>query len=364
MKKLILIFIVLNFSCKSSNDSQFVNRFINSNPKLLHILKNNDIQVKLTVIDSIENFIEYEYNTDVDRYFYPASTVKLPIALFALEKLNENKILSIETPFMLEDDTLKTTFKNELEKVFILSDNQANNRFFEFIGQDYINKKFEAKGFFNSTIFHRLSTSNSSKLEGKRVDFFINDSIISFKNNNKESKKLKLKNIKKGKGYINSTGKMIKQEMDFSEKNYISISDLHRIMKILFFPEKFNEEERFSLTNKQREILFDYMSGYPKDFGYSPEEFPYYFTKFFIYGDKGLEWDENIIIYNKVGFAYGQLSDVAYIKKGNVSIILTATIDVNTNKIYNDDKYDYDSIGFPFLAEISRNIVNSLTDEN
>ena len=361
MKKLIIILLIINLGCSSSGDQQFINRFVAGNPKLLNTIKNNDIQIKLTVIDSSENFIEYEYNIDTNRYFYPASTVKLPIALFALEKLNEDKILSINTPFMLEDDTLKTTFRDELEKVFILSDNQANNRFFEFVGQDYINKKFTSKGFFNSTIFHRLSTSNSSKLEGRRVDFFTNDTIISFRNSNKEPKKLQLINIKKGKGYINSTGKMINQKMDFSKKNYISITDLHRIMKILFFPEKFNEKERFNLTNEQREILFNYMSGYPKDFGYSPEEFPHYFTKFFIYGDKELELDENIIIYNKVGFAYGQLSDVAYIKKNNVSIILTATIDVNTNEIYNDDKYDYDSIGFPFLAEISREIIKKLS---
>ncbi|MDA9706780.1 class A beta-lactamase-related serine hydrolase [Bacteroidota bacterium] len=362
MKKLIFILLIINLGCSSSSDLQFINRFVDGNTKLLNIINNNDIQLKLTVIDSAENFIEHEYNIDTNKYFYPASTVKLPIALFALEKLNENKILSIDTPFMLEDDTLITTFKNELEKIFILSNNQANNRFFEFTGQDYLNKKFISKGFYNSTIFHRLSTINSSKIEGKRVDFFTNDSIISFQNNNKEPKKLKLEKIKKGKGYINSTGEMIKQEMDFSEKNYISITDLHRIMKILFFPEKFNEKERFNLTSDQREILFKYMSGFPKDFGYSPEKFPYYFTKFFIYGDKELEVDENIVIYNKVGLAYGQLSDVAYIKKNNVSIILTATIDVNTNKIYNDDIYDYDSIGFPFLAEISREIVNRLSD--
>ena len=71
--------------------------------------------------------------------------------------------------------------------------------------------------------------------------------------------------------------------------------------------------------------------------------------------------ESNIKIYNKVGFAYGQLSDVAYIKKENISIILTATIDVNTNKIYNDDTYDYDLIGFPFLAEISREIIKILS---
>ena len=361
MKKFIFIVLIINLSCSPSSDQQFINRFVDGNAKLLNTIKDNDIQIKLTVIDSIGNFFEYEYNIDAKRYFYPASTVKLPIALFALEKLNENDILSIDTPFMLEDDTLKTTFQNELEKVFILSDNQANNRFFEFIGQDYINKKFNSKGFFNSTIFHRLSTSNSSNLEGKRVDFFIHDSIISFQNTNQKPKKLQLKNLKKGKGYINSTGEMIKEEMDFSEKNYISISDLHRVIKILFFPEKFNEDERFNLTSKQREILINYMSGYPKDFGYNSEMFPYYFTKFFIYGDKELELDENIIIHNKVGFAYGQLSDVAYIKNKNISIILTATIDVNTNNIYNDDIYDYDSIGFPFLAEISREIIKKLS---
>ena len=133
-------------------------------------------------------------------------------------------------------------------------------------------------------------------------------------------------------------------------------------MKTLFFPEKFKEEERFNLTVEQREILFNYMSGYPENFGYDQKEFPYYFNKFFIYGDKKLELDENIKIYNKVGFAYGQLSDVAYIKKKNISIILTATIDVNTNNIYNDDEYDYDSIGFPFLAEISREIIKVLSE--
>ena len=362
MKKLIIILLIINLGCSSSGDQQFINRFVAGNPKLLNTIKNNDIQIKLTVIDSSENFIEYEYNIDTNRYFYPASTVKLPIALFALEKLNEDKILSINTPFMLEDDTLKTTFRDELEKVFILSDNQANNRFFEFVGQDYINKKFTSKGFFNSTIFHRLSTSNSSKLEGRRVDFFTNDTIISFRNSNKEPKKLQLINIKKGKGYINSTGKMINQKMDFSKKNYISITDLHRIMKILFFPEKFNEKERFNLTNEQREIILNYMSGYPKDFGYNPEMFPFYFNKFFIYGDKKIKFDEDYKIYNKVGFAYGQLSDVAYIKRENISIILTATIDVNTNNIYNDDTYDYDSIGYPFLAEISREIIKILSE--
>ena len=361
MKKLILIILILGSCYNSSTNSKFIEEFISKNPLLLESLKKNEIQVKLTVIDENEIFSEYEYNIDEKKYFYPASTVKLPIALLALEKLNENENISIDTPFMLEDDTLKTTIKKEIEKVFILSDNQANNRLFEFLGQDYINKKLKSKGFKDSKIFHRLSTNNSSNLDGKVVNFFLEDSIVSFRNNNRNIQKLKIKNLKKGEGYIDSSGKLVLSQMDFSEKNYISIPDLHRVIKILFFPEKFKESERFNLSENQKHLLFDYMSGYPIDFGYNSDDFPYYFGKFFIYGDQNLEFDENIKIYNKVGLAYGQLSDVAYIKSGDISFILTATINVNTNKIYNDDEYDYDEIGFPFLAEISREILNRLS---
>ena len=121
MKKLILIILILGSCYNSSTNSKFIEEFISENPLLLESLKKNEIQVKLTVIDENEIFSEYEYNIDEKKYFYPASTVKLPIALLALEKLNENENISVDTPFMLEDDTLKTTIKKEIEKIFILS---------------------------------------------------------------------------------------------------------------------------------------------------------------------------------------------------------------------------------------------------
>ena len=362
MKKLIYTLLFLIISCNSSENSKFTRMFIEKNSGILKILKNNKTQIKLTVIDKNKEFDEYEYNVDSNKYFYPASTVKLPIALFAIEKLNENKYLSIDTPFMLEDDTLKTTMRRELEKIFVLSDNQANNRLFEFLGQDYINQKFISKGLNKSRIFHRLSTKNSSNLNGKRVDFFINDSIISFQNKNTAPGKLNLKEVKKGVGYINHTENLIIEPMNFSKKNFISINDLHKIIKILFFSDKFEESRRFNLTQTQKDLVFEYMSGYPKEFGYDENDYPYYFNKFFIYGDKELGFSNSFEIYNKVGFAYGQLTDTAYIIYDDISIILTATIDVNSNKIYNDDNYDYDLVGFPFLAEISREIIKTLSN--
>ena len=360
MKKLVYILLFLIVSCYSSVNSEFVRMFVKNNSDILKILKNNKTQIKLTIIDKNKEFDEYEYNVDSNKYFYPASTVKLPIALFAIEKLNEHKYLSIDTPFMLEDDTLKTTIRKELEKIFVLSDNQANNRLFEFLGQDYINQKFISKGLNESRIFHRLSTKNSSNLNGKRVDFFLNDSTISFQNKNITPAKLNLKEVKKGVGYINQKGSLIKEPMNFSDKNFISINDLHKIIKILFFSDKFEESRRFNLSQTQKDLVFKYMSGYPREFGYDQKDYPYYFNKFFIYGDKELEFSNSFKIYNKVGFAYGQLTDTAYIVNDDLSIILTATIDVNSNKIYNDDNYDYDLVGFPFLAKISRMIIKAL----
>ena len=66
----------------------------------------------------------------------------------------------------------------------------------------------------------------------------------------------------------------------------------------------------------------------------------------------------HIKIYNKVGYAYGYLTDCAHIvdTKNNISFTLTATIHVNKNQIFNDDTYEYDEIGIPFLAELGRQI--------
>ena len=69
-----------------------------------------------------------------------------------------------------------------------------------------------------------------------------------------------------------------------------------------------------------------------------------------------------IRIYNKVGYAYGTITDVAYIKdkKNEIEFFLTATILVNENKIFNDDIYESDQIGIPFLAALGRAVLEEL----
>ena len=75
-----------------------------------------------------------------------------------------------------------------------------------------------------------------------------------------------------------------------------------------------------------------------------------------MYGDTKADIPDTIKIYNKVGFAYGTLTDCAYITdtKNRAEFMLTATILVNKDGIFNDDQYEYDEVGIPFLAELGR----------
>jgi hypothetical protein len=79
------------------------------------------------------------------------------------------------------------------------------------------------------------------------------------------------------------------------------------------------------------------------------------YCKFLMYGDLKGEISNRIRIYNKVGLAYGTLTDVAYIKDDlGVEFLLAATVLVNQNQIFNDGEYEYDDLGIPFLGALGR----------
>ena len=116
MRNLLLISLVLILSgCKSLSGP--IEDALKSSKSKISVVKKNikdhNIQIKLSVVDSENRFKDFSFNVDDEKYFYPASTVKLPVVLLALEKINEYDNISVKTPFKLEDDTLSTTFPFE-----------------------------------------------------------------------------------------------------------------------------------------------------------------------------------------------------------------------------------------------------------
>ena len=342
-------------------------RFIlkNSESKLINYVYNNqekfEVQIILTELKKRKNGFtihKKKFNVDKKNYFYPASSIKLPIALLTIEKINENPNLNINSEFSIEGDSIITTFKKEITDLFIISSNESYNRLFEFLGQDYINKKLKQKGFKDFSIYHRLSTKESDNLKTKEINFYRNGEINQIQKsiNNKPLTKLNLKNLNKGIGFI-LDNELQDKSMDFSRKNYFSIEELNNILICLFFPEV-SKNKKFNLSNSQNLLIQKLMSSTPYDMGFDKNIYPNNYNKFFIYGDKDGMINDNI--YNKVGNAYGYSIDNAYIynKNSDRHFVLTACIYTNANNILNDNYYEYDEIGIPFLAEIGRFLTN------
>ena len=363
------IYLVCFMSCTNAPISDPLLNILNSSeePAIQKVMERPDayaIQIQYTRIDRDENdlkFTEYRYHQEDSAYFYPASTVKLPIAVMALEKISLEDGWEPDTKFYVEGDSLETTFKEEVIKVFAVSDNEANNRLFEFLGQNRINAGLKGKNVGQVRIAHRLSTDNADDVTTKPLVIYLNDSsTVNLEPTiNDPLKRLELKDIEKGQGYM-SGDSLIKEPFDFSLKNYYPLSTQMEVLKRIVFPEEYQDSEQFILGEEEREILLKAMSLSPHHWGYDREEYYDSYVKFFLYGDSRAEIPDHVQIFNKVGYAYGTLTDCAYIldTKNKVDFFLSATILVNEDQIFNDDQYEYEETGIPFLAALGREVYN------
>ncbi|HMX41956.1 MAG TPA: hypothetical protein PKD78_16580, partial [Saprospiraceae bacterium] len=162
----------------------------------------------------------------------------------------------------------------------------------------------------------------------------------------------------KGIGYYNSKDSLIRQPFDMSRKNWFALADMEHMLRAVMFPESLPPNQRFDLSDDDYRFLWHYMGIFPRECGHPRYDSTYYdgYVKFFLYGDGKQPRAGSLRSFNKVGEAYGTLTDVAYIAdfEHHVEFMLAATILCNSDGIFNDDRYDYDQTGFPFLAQLGR----------
>ncbi|CAN5230838.1 hypothetical protein BH09BAC2_BH09BAC2_11190 [soil metagenome] len=323
------------------------------------------------------SFVNYYFNINPDKYFYPASTVKLPVALLALQKANElsakgiNKNTTMITEAAFSGQTVtyndpltpsgKPNIADYVKRIFLVSDNEAYNRLYEFAGQEYINSELQKRGFVKSQIRHRLDIFLTEE-ENRHTNplSFYNDSnrLVYSQPENVSKWKFPLRKDSIGRSYYEND-KLVKKPMNFSLKNKFTLPDAHDILKSLLFPEAVDAKQRFNLTEDDYRLVYKYMSAYPSEIVYPPYDTVTYFdaySKFLLLGAEPGRGTKQIRIFNKEGDAYGQLTDVAYIvdfdKK--IEFMVSATIYCNKNEILNDEIYEYDTIGYPFLKNLGK----------
>ncbi len=365
-------------------DKKSLEKWMLSNNDLKEYLKKADtlqIQILYTQINRDQNnlpsFKSYSYKLNPEHYFYPASTVKLPAVIFALEKINSLKKPGF-TAFsdMITDSAFKkqtsvftdSSAKNGkasiaqyIKKILLVSDNDAFNRLYEFIGRAEINQKLKFHQFNNSRIINRLSVGDDRQTSRHTnpIKFYTDNKLVYDKTAafDENDYPLKLKNLQRGIGYYDGKN-LVNKPFDFADKNAFAIADQQLLMKKLIFPEAFKPKNRFNLTGKDYDLIYRYMSMYPTESKfptYHPVDYYPTYCKFLYYGStKNDILNPDVRIFNKVGDAYGYLIDNAYFVdyKNKVEFLLTAVIQCNEDGIYNDDKYEYDTVGFPFMKKL------------
>jgi hypothetical protein len=383
------LLLILSLSAMAQQpDTVFLKNLLESHPKLferiLHHPTHNEVQILYTQIDRDENnvphFKSYSYRLNASHYFYPASTVKLPTAIFALEKLNELNIKGLNTKSTMITDsafagqtkvTKDSTSKNGLpsidnyiKKILLVSDNDAYNRLYEFVGRGEINNKLKKYGLNGTRIVGRLAIGDKgeSTRHTNPVNFYHGDKLVYSKPALYDSRDYPMhqENMLQGKGYLDKNDKLVMQPFDFSQNNIYPLVDQQSILKRLLFPEVFPKQDHFNLTNDQYRFIYHSMSMWPAESKHPtyrpPEYFPAYCKWLFYGGDSLAVINPNIRIFNKIGDSYGYDIDNAYIVdfKNKVEFIISAVIQSNDDEIYNDNKYEYKTVCLPFMKNLGQ----------
>lgn len=355
----------------------------NASPQLKEILNQPDTfryQLIYTKIDRDKNnfpsFRHYYLNVNNNLYFNPASTVKMPLAFLALEKLNRlnkqgvNKFTTMLTdsasagqtsvPSDSSAENGLPSVAHYIKKIFLVSDNDAYNRLYEFIGQQTINERLWQMGYKDFRITRRfVRATEEENRHTNPIKFIDGDGKLLYTQSPAYSN-LEFDFSKKvfiGNAHYNRDDSLVQAPMDFTTHNNAPLENLQQILQSVLFPEQAPAQKRFELHADDYRFLYQYMSELPRESkypAYDTAEFFDSYTKFFLFKAGKSKLPDYIRVFNKTGWSYGFLTDVAYIVdfKNNVEFMLSGTIYVNKDGILNDDKYEYEETGYPFFKEI------------
>jgi hypothetical protein len=315
-------------------------------------------------------------------YFYPASTVKLCAAVAAFERFNDIARasyvkISAGTPLafypLFKDEKLETddatnveggklTLAHLIRRMLIVSDNDAFNMLYDFCGQKWLNQRMWRAGLRSVRISHRLSfpLTPQQNRKTRSVEFRVPDSPLML-GEQLSDLELDLEGVKGwmvGTSFFDEHDVKIDKPMSFYFKNMFGLGDMQRCLARIVRPDLALDGEPFDLTAEQRAFLMQALSQYPGDSTnplYPRDKYPDDYAKYFLPGLARVVPKGELAVYNKIGEAYGFLTDNAYVvdTKANQSFFLSATVYANSDGVVNDDKYDYDTFALPFFADLA-----------
>lgn len=332
------------------------------------------------------HFRRYGYRLRPREYFYPASTVKLPAAALALARL---RALGPQVPGLTADSPMLTdsafagqtrvrrdtssasgrpTVANYVRKVLLVSDNDAYNRLYELVGPGALQAGLRQLGLRRTRIVGRLAVGDAppNSRHTNPVSFYADTAARRLLYRQPAAywpgpgPHWRLRGTAIGRAHVVGAA-VVPGPLDLGQKNVFPLRDQQRALRAVLFPETLPARRRLALAPADYALLRAAMalppaaSPHPR---YDAAHYPATYAKFLLGGGGQAALPPGVQVLNKIGQSYGFLIDNAYVADSarGVEFLLSAVVYVNADGVLNDDRYEYDAIGFPFLRELGRRV--------
>jgi hypothetical protein len=377
--------LALFVTCRAGDDNNVLKQILADWPTQFDSILAHKEEYRLQLVYTQVNRDEHNnpslktYTFDVDSYYYYcASTIKLLEAPLAIEKINRFKKFhvsiydSLYIPEYyckgLNDWLLKRRYPNSsvaqfVKEIFLVSNNESFNPLYDVLTPEYFNRRLKEVGIKSGIICGRFAPCDSDENRTSNPVQFYDRTTGELKYTQASSTNDVFVWYHQhfsplvGKDVLGADGKLTGAPKDFSYSNYAKLSELHRWLTYLIFPKLQVRDKRLELNESDYAFLHKYMSMYPRESVYPVYDIkdnPDNKVKYFMKADSAGVIPSNFRIFNKVGMAYGFVTDCSYIidTTNKVEFFLSASIYVNKNEVLNDGVYEYDAIALPFLQHL------------
>jgi hypothetical protein len=331
-----------------------------ANPEKYHL------QIHFTSVnEQAGGMVLNEYSLYKDKYYYhPASLIKFPLALISLEmftRFQKQFGISLQTP--IESKTCSCDFDTDnyvnhkskpsldilYREMLIMSNNDAYNFFYDFVGPTHFNKRMRELSLSNIILRNRFSSGCSgdkAKLHGG----------ISFI---KDNTNIRYAILCQTDSVQNSIQNIYMKEVGAQSYNLASLYSLHQLMKQLFYPTTTNQVASLKISEANLNYFKQTIASYPKSIP-DYHSYPNHYHKYLIPPGLINNNDSTIKVYSKNGNAGGYLSDIMYFtdEKNKVNYFLSVSMYNATNKYYYKRRAYYSSPGIDFFRQLSKVLYN------
>ncbi len=371
---LILLAFGVNGQHEIRTEQDLILALSGKDPLIDQVLSNRERHRLQMVYTPVDGEVGETIHSITGEYFFPASTVKLPIALLTLEKLKKEGI-SLDSYLRFNRDIdcgnqrfidlsrkYNLSFRQMISELMVVSNNDYYNSLYHFLHPATINKELLKKGYAGTNIYRaftgcdreeQLSCNSFEVLNNEMVALEESVRIMPLKvmeDHYQYNEALLL-----GSKHENDEGVIVSGPYDFNYNLEIPLVELHKMLMSLVHPANFSEHERWDIREEDRRFILGLMGMYPRELKKSKyrnsERWPDTIYKYILVGEQ----KQGVRTISKIGLSYGFATETAYVIDGNgKGYFLSISIYVNENDTVNDGDYEYNEVARPFMARVGK----------